>query len=165
MIKYFLASIAIIVIFLSCTDNGKQDTTQTDTPEMLQHKKDERNKAVALQCIRAYQAHDSDFILAQNADTVVNIYSGKQPIHGIDSCRIVLRDAFNSFSYVPSKEHALADSNYVFVFLYVDGVLKKTSEAFHAKMVEIFKFNDDGKIVLHYGVYETLEPNDVRISL
>ena len=166
MIKYCFPTIAIIIIsFLACTNNGNQTIANADSPEIIQHKKDEKNKAVALQCIRAYQANDSNFILAHNADTVVNIYSGKQPMHGIDSCRIVLREAFNSFKYTPSKEVALADNNYVFVFLYVDGSIKKTSEAFHAKMVEIFKFNDDGKIVLHYGVYEALEPNDVRVSL
>ena len=165
MIKYIFPAIAIIIVSLACTNNVKQTTVQTDSPEMIQHKKDVRNKAIALQCIRAYEANDSDYILAHNADTVINIYSGKQPIHGIDSCRIVLREAFNSFKYTPTKEHALADNNYVFVFLYVDGLLKKTSETFHAKMVEIFKFNEDGKIILHYGVFEALEPNDIRVSL
>ncbi len=135
-------------------------------PEAAQYKKDQRNKAIALECIRAYAASDSNLILSHNADNVVNIYEGQPPIHGIDSCRIVLRQAFNTMKeYKPSNQYALADSNYVFVFLYVDISSKNSPEIWHAKMVEIFKFNDEGKIILHFGVGETLEPKSMRWSL
>lgn len=165
MVKYCFFIIAIISGFLACINKDKQTIANADSPEMIQHKKDERNKAIALQCIRAYEAHDSEYIISQNANDVVNIYSGQPPIHGIDSCRIALREAFNSFTYNPSVVRAVADSNCVFVFLNVEGSLKKTSETFHTKSIEIFKFNDDGKIILHTGVNEAVEPNDVQISL
>ncbi len=120
---------------------------------MTQYKKDQRNKAIALQCIRAYAANDSNFILAHNANNVVNTYKGRPPIQGIDSLRIVFQEAFNTFKeYKPSNEFAVADSNYVFVFLYVDISFRKRPETWNAKFVEIFKFNDEGKIVMHFGV-------------
>ncbi len=163
MIKHFLLVSVMAVIFFACGDNVKQTATNDDSPEMRQFRKDQRNKAIALQCIRAYQANDSSFILAHNADNVVNIYAGQPPIHGIDSCRIVLRQAFNTIKeYKPSHELALADSNYVIVFLYVDISLRNSPETYHAKSVEIFKFNDEGKIILHTAVNEAMELNDIK---
>ncbi|MEP7232076.1 MAG: nuclear transport factor 2 family protein [Ginsengibacter sp.] len=166
MIKYFFLLSATSVILFACgADTNKQAATNDDSLEMAQHKKDERNKSIALKCIRAYAAHDSEFILANNANDVVNIYGDQPPIHGIDSCRIVLRQAFNTIKeYKPGYQHALADSNYVFVFLYADASYKKET-ADHAKMVEIFKFNDVGKIIMHTAVYEALDSNSVRRSL
>jgi len=82
-----------------------------DVSEMTQHKRDQRNKAIALKCIRAYAANDSELILSHNADNVINIYPGQPPIHGFDSCRIVLRQAFNIIKeYKPQHQLALADS-------------------------------------------------------
>lgn len=118
-----------------------------------------------LKCISAYAVSDSNYILAQNANDVVNIYSGTPPIHGIDSCRIVLRNVFNLIKeYKPGNQVALADNNYVFVFQYVDVSNKKNSDVWHAKQVEIFKFDDEGKIMLHTVVNEDLGPRDERIS-
>jgi ketosteroid isomerase-like protein len=166
MIKHFFLASALSIILFACGDTIKQTATNADSPELAQYKKDQRNKAIALQCIRAYQARDSVFILAHNADNVVNIYAGQPPIYGIDSCRIILRQAFNmTKEYKPSNELALADSNYVFVFLYVDISFRESPEAYHAKSVEMYKFNDEGKIILHTVVNEELEPNVIKRSL
>lgn len=165
MTKYFFLFSVMSIFLFACGDNtNKQVVANNQSPELTQHQKDQRNKAIALACIRAYAAKDSEFILSHNADSVINIYSGQPPIHGIDSCRIVLRDAFNTFNYKPSNEHALADSNCVFVFLYADAFLTKSHETDHAEMVEMFKFNDDGKIILHTAVGQSFTPKDVRIS-
>ncbi len=166
MIKYFLLLCILSIFLFACGDNmNKQTTADNDSPEITQYQKDQRNKAIALECIHAYAARDSELILSHNANDVVNIYEGQPPIHGIDSCRIVLRQAFNTIKeYKPSNAHALADSNYVFVFLYADASYKK-EPADHAKMVEIFKFNDVRKIIMHTAVYEALDSNSVRRSL
>ncbi len=166
MTKYFLLLSILSIFLFACGDNmNKQTTAGNNSPEITQYKKDQRNKAIALQCIQAYAAKDSELILSHNANDVVNIYEGQPPIHGIDSCRIVLRQAFNTIKqYKPGYEHALADSNYVFVFLYADASYEKDPTD-HAKMVEIFKFNDEGKIIMHTAVYEALDSNSVRRSL
>lgn len=164
MLKYFLLLNLIVIILCAC-GNNVQKSADNKSPEMTQYQKDQRNKSIALQCIRAYAAHDSEYILSNNANDVVNIYGSQPPIHGIDSCRIVLREAFTTITeYKPSYEHALADSNYVFVFLYADASYKK-GPADHAKMVEIFKFNDEGKISMHTAVGEALDSNSVRRPL
>jgi hypothetical protein len=166
MIKHCLLVSVLSIILFACGNDVKQTAANDASPEMLQYQKDQRNKAIVLKCIRAYAAHDSNYILSQNAKDVVNIYEGRPPIHGIDSCRIVLREAFNLIKdYKPSNQVVLADSNYVFVFQYIDISNRKNNDTWHAKQVEIFKFNDEGKIILHTGVGETLEPNDVRFPL
>lgn len=167
MIKYFLLLSVMSIFLFACGNNhNKQETASNDSPEMVQYKKDQRNKAIALQCIRAYAAHDSEFIIAHNATDVVNIYNDKPPTHGLDSIRIDLREAFDIIKeYKPSNELALADSNYVFIFLYVDGSLRNNPKTTHDKMVEIFKFNDDGKIIEHFAVDEESDSTRVKRSL
>ena len=165
MIKHLFLAGALSIILFACSNDGKQKSANADSPKMTQHQKDERNKATVLKCIRAYAANDSNYLLAQSVNDVVNIYSGQPPVHGNDSARIVLRQAFNLIKdYKPSNQVALADNNYVFVFQYIDLSFRKNNDTYHAKQVEIFKFNDEGKIILHTGVGEALEPNDVRIS-
>jgi hypothetical protein len=165
MIKYsFLAGMLSILLF-ACSNKEQQPSDNADAPAMIQYKKDQRNKAVVLKCISAYAVSDSNYILAQNANDVVNIYSGEPPIHGIDSCRIVLRKAFDLIKeYQPGNQVALADNNYVFVFQYVDLSFKKNDLISHSRLVEIFKFNDEGKIILHTAIGEDLGPRDERIS-
>ncbi|HEX5151453.1 MAG TPA: nuclear transport factor 2 family protein [Parafilimonas sp.] len=165
MIKYFLSLNILSIVLFGCNSNAKQTTANNDSPEIAQHQKDERNKAIALGCIRAFQAQDSEFIISHNADNVVNIVSGR-PVYGIDSCRILCRELFNTIKeYKPYKEVALADSDYVFVCLYVDITLRKNPETTHNKSVEIFRFNDEGKIVMHSSVDEQLAPNSTAQSL
>ncbi len=140
MLKRFFLAGALSVILFACTNNEKQKSAKLDAPEMTQYQKDERNKAIVLKCIRAYAENDSAYILAQNTNDVVNVYSGQPPINGIDSARIVLRQAFNLIKeYKPSHQVAVADNNYVFVFQYIDMSIEKNHDMWHAKQVEIFK--------------------------
>ncbi len=165
MIRYFFPASALAIILFACNNNEKQKSSNANSSEMKQHQKDERNKATVLKSISAYAAKDSEFLLAQSVNDVVNIYSGRPPVHGNDSARIVLRQAFNSMeSYKPSNQIALADNNYVFIFQYIDVSIKNYASGWHAKQVEIFKFNDDGKLILHTAVNEDLLPKDVRVS-
>jgi len=55
MIKYFLSLNILSVILFPCSVNAKQANTNNDCPDMTQYQKDERNKAIAIGCIRAFQ--------------------------------------------------------------------------------------------------------------
>jgi ketosteroid isomerase-like protein len=165
MVKYFPLVTVITVIFFACSDNHKQTATKDVSPVLTQHNKDERNKAIVLECIRAFAANDAELILSHNANNVVNIGAG-QPIHGSDSTRILLQEEFKIIKdYKPSNQVAVADNNYVFVFQYVDLFYGNNPEKIHSKIVEIFKFNDEGKIIMHSGVNEVLGANDVKTPL
>ena len=164
MVKHLVLANILSLILFACSEN-KPGAAKSNSLEIVQYNKDQRNKTTALKCIQAYEANDSIYILSQNANDVVNVYAGLPPIHGIDSCRVVLRGAFNAIKeYKPSNLLALADNNYVIVYQYVDITFRKSAETLHNKSIEIFKFNDEGKIILHTGVNEALESNDVRIS-
>ena len=164
MLKHSFLAAILAITFFACKNDEEQKPAIVDSTEMTQHKKDERNKAIVLKMISAYATHDSEYLLAQSVNDVVNIYSGQPPVHGNDSARIVLRNAFNLIKgYKPSNQIALAENNYVFVFQYIDVTNKKDENIWHAKQVEIFKFNDDGKLILHTGVGEDLGPKDAQI--
>jgi hypothetical protein len=165
MKKYFLSLSILSFILFACSSNEKQADANNDSPGMTQYQKNERNKAIALGCIRAFQANDDEFIVSHNADNVVNIVAGR-PIQGIDSCRILLQQYHSMMKeYKPYNEVASADSNYVFVFMYVDITYNKSPETTHNKSVQIFRFNDAGKIVMHSSVDEQLEPNNIKQPL
>lgn len=165
MRKHFFFTTLLTIILFACNNEVKPKLSDTDLQVLTQQQKDERNKATVMKMISAYAVKDSNYLLAQSVNDVVNIYSGKPPIHGNDSVRIVLRNAFNSMeSYKPGNQIALADNNYVFVFQYIDVSIKNYPSGWHAKQVEIFKFNDEGKLILHTAVNEDLTSNDVRVS-
>lgn len=165
MRKHFFFTTILTIIFFACNNEVKPKLSDTDLQVLTQHQKDERNKATVMKCFQAYAAQDSEFLLKQSVNDVINIYSGQPPTHGNDSERIVLRNAFNLIKdYKPSNQIAVAENNYVFVFQYIDITNKKGETIWHAKQVEIFKFNDAGKIILHTGAGEDLTPNDVKVS-
>ncbi len=166
MVKYFFLIGVLSITLFACRDRGKDASAGDTSPETAQYEKNQRNKAIALECIRAYAARDSALILSHNAKNVVNIYAGRPPIHGIDSCKIILRESFNTIKeYRPSNELALAENNYVFVFLYVDILFWNNPATYHSKAIEIYKFNDGGKIVEHTAINEELGPNVTKRPL
>lgn len=154
----------VIALFLITACQNNENTSRP--PEVLaiinQDSLDKRNKRIAVECIRAYERGDVDFILAHNANDVVNFMEGRPPQRGIDSMKIGLREFRNTFKeYKSSNELALADNNYVFVYQNWDGSLKadSTRQTYHFRAVEIFKFNPEGKIIQHASMQEQLSPN------
>ena len=165
MIKHFLCLGVLSVALFSCNSDTKQTITNDDSHEMTQTQKNERNKTIALGCIHAFQVKDDEFIVSHNADNVVNIVSGR-PVYGLDSCRILLQGYHSMIKeYKPGNTIASADSDYVFVFMYVDITYNKSPETTRNKSVQIFRFNDEGKIVMHSSVDEQLEPNSPQQPL
>ena len=163
MIKHSFLTATLAIILFACNNDGKPELVNENSPEMTQDQKDERNKAIVLKCISAYAAKDSNYLLAQSVNDVINIHEGR-PVRGNDSARIILRQAFSMpTDYKPANQIAMAENNYVFVFQYVDITDKKGKNIWRAKQVEIFKFNDDGKLIFHNACNEDLGPNDVKV--
>lgn len=160
MMKNSLLLISLLLIITACKNNEQTSLSFHELAVLKQDSLQKRNKQIALECIRAFERGDVDYIISHHAKDFVN-YTNR-PMHGIDSTTIALRQGRNMLKqYKSSNELALADNNYVFVYQNVDVSLKtdSTGKTHHAKAVEIFKFNEEGKIIVHAFLSEELPPN------
>lgn len=158
-----LLTVSMLLIITACKNNEHTSLSPKISAIIKQDSLDERNKRIAIGCIRAFERGDLDFMISHNAKDVVNYPEGRAPILGIDSVIIALRQERNSTNdWKSSNELALADNNYVFVYQYWDASFKTDSlkgKTYHFRAVEIFKFNEDGKIIEHSSVQEELSEN------
>jgi hypothetical protein len=158
-----LLTLSMLLLITACKNNEPTSPSSETSAIVKQHSLDERNKRIALECFRAFERGDLDFMISHNAKDVINYVEGKAPMHGNDSVAIVLHQERNSLKeWKSSNELALADNNYVFIYQNWDGSLKtdSTGKTYHFKAVELFKFNEEGKIIEHAGVQEELTGKD-----
>jgi hypothetical protein len=152
------------LLIVACKNNEQPSPSTEQIALIKQDSLDKRNKQIALACHRAYERDDLDFIISHMAEDIVNYYEGRLPMRGIDSATIGMREFRNLLKeWKSSNELALAENNYVFVYQNWDGSLKTDSsgQTFHFKAVEIYKFNEEGKIIEHAAVQEQLSPNSI----
>ena len=170
MKQFFLIALAAI-FFMSCSnntgttsdENSAADSTMKDNKEA----KEERNKEVALASARAFgNGGSADDILKDIDKDAVDYGTGEgRSVKGIDSIKASLKMWMAAFpDYKGSDFIAVADGDYVMVYGVWTGTWKNelmgqkpTGKAFKLKDVDIFKFNDAGKIVEHRAVQSMYE--------
>ncbi len=151
--KKVLTIITTLILISACNNRSNSNANYVKVRE-AQENKEEKNKKVALECIRAWSSGNMDLILSQTAKDAVDYGDGTTPpARGIDSMKMFMnmwRFAVNE--YKSSNELAVSDSDYVFVYADWDGSFKTDfmrmntkGKSFHFKDVDIFKFNDQGK--------------------
>jgi predicted ester cyclase len=162
-----LLVLAVAASFLlSCNDKSgsatatttADDSTKVDSPEA----KEERNKQTALSSVKAFDGETSADEVLKDADKdVIDYGSGEmEPMKGVDTSKTMLQSWLNAIpDYKGSDFNAVADGDYVFVYGTWTGTWKNnfmgqdaTRKSFKVKDVDIFKFNDAGKIVEHRGI-------------
>jgi len=151
----------ILLLILACNDRSKSNATNAERDHVAQENKEERNKQVALECIRAWSSGNMNLILSHTATNAVDYGDGSTPpARGIDTMKMFMNDwRFAVNEYRASNEIAVADSNYVFVYADWDGSfkanfmgMKTAGKSFHFRDVDIFAFNDVGKVIEHRAV-------------
>jgi predicted ester cyclase len=160
---FFVAASAIV--FSSCTNNGAStnSTSSTDSTSMSQEAKEERNKEVALAAQRTFETGQGnvDSIIKNATPDFVDYGTGEMPpTKGIDSSKAFLQQMLAAIpDYKVTDITAVADGDYVMVYGTWSGTLKNdfmgmkaTNKPFKYIDVDIFKFNDDGKITEHRAV-------------
>lgn len=166
--KKNLFFIAIAVIIISCTDNTGTSTnsatpSDSTSTSMSQESREERNKEVALACQRTFETGHAnvDSIVKDAAPDFVDYNTGEMPpTKGLDSSKVFLQQLLNAFpDYKLSDPMAVADGDYVMVHGTWTGTwkndfmgMKATGKSFKVDDVDIFKFNDEGKIIEHRAV-------------
>jgi len=159
----FLAMIASVL--MSCNDNSSATAPENaaDTSRQLtQEEKEERNKETALESLRSFTGETKVDAVFANADKdLIDYGSGEGPsLKGLDSSKANLQMWLNAVPDFKGKDFmAVADGDYVMVYGTWTGTWKNnlmsmdaTKKSFEVKDVDIFKFNDAGKIIEHRGV-------------
>ena len=160
----FIITTAISFLALSC-NNSSTSTAGTDTTSSaaVVAKPDpaEKNKQTALASVEGINNHSVDQTFKDAATDIIDYGNGDtHPIKGLDSAKINLQSFLTSFPDIKGENlMAIAEGNHVAVFGEWSGTFKKemmgmkpTGKAFKMKDVDLFTFNDQGKITEHHSV-------------
>ena len=159
----------IIISVLSCivsacnSNTSTEPKTDTTATTMNAPKTDmaEKNKETALAVQQSVNNHDADAVMKYAAPDMVDYGDGNTPpAKGIDSCKKFLQGFFTAFPDIKGENlMAIAEGNHVAVFGDWSGTfkgemmgMKPTGKSFKVKDVDLFTFNDEGKITEHRSV-------------
>lgn len=166
MKKNFLI-IAATALIIACnnkaenTASEKNDSTGTMSSNMSSKPKEERNKQAILNAINAINAGNVDEITKYFATDVVDHGDGTMPAaKSADSVKAMMHMFVNTFPDMKIDPIVTAaDGDYVIVYSNWGGTfkndmmgIKATGKSFKTKDADIFKMNDEGKIVEHWSV-------------
>lgn len=157
-----LASILILVLFLSC-NNVQQPvvTTTVDSVALAKETMLKKNKAAALGFLEAINSKNLDAMVKDYAIDYVDYHDGGiPPSKGLDTLKRDLKDFITAFPDVKAENLvAVAEGNQVAVFGEWSGTfkanlgkMKATGKSFKLKDADLFTFNDAGKITEHRAV-------------
>ncbi len=154
-------TVTLLLLFSACNNKSNDNINNAKLTQAANENKEEKNKQVALECIRAWSSGNMDLILSHTAANAVDYGDGSTPpARGIDTMKMFMNQwRFAVNEYKSSNEIAVSDSDYVFVYADWDGSfktdfmgMKTAGKSFHFKDVDIFKFNDEGKVIEHRAV-------------
>jgi predicted ester cyclase len=134
--------------------------------KMSQEEKEERNKKIALANAEAIHAHDIDAASKNFASDIINYGNGAMPPQkGIEAVTASLRMFTGAFPIDKiDKLVAVADGDWVMLWGKWSGTWKgdfmgqkATGKSFTKPEVEIYRFNEEGKIIEHHSVQSLRE--------
>jgi predicted ester cyclase len=121
----------------------------------------EKNKQTALASLQGVNDHNTDAVYQNATADVTDSGDGNGPaVKGIDSCKAYFKMFLAAFPDIKGKNFmAFADGNHVAVVGNWSGTfkgqmmgMKPTGKSFKFRDVDIFTFNDEGKITDHQNV-------------
>ncbi len=166
-----LLLVAAVALLMTACDQQPENVssypTNTDSSAIATassaEEKEERNKRIALESVKAVAKGNVDSILKDVTPDAVDYGDGTGPVFKhTDSLKLFMKALIASFpDYKGDDFMAAADGDYVYVFGEWSGTfkndymgMKATGKSFKAKDVDIFKFNDNGQIVEHKSVQQ-----------
>lgn len=166
MRKVFITFCSLVLLLGACNTGTKNETTGSDStaPAMAtssEESKEERNKEVAMASVKAVINNNPDEALKNATMDAVEIGDGSGPVtKGIDSIKAGMKMWLSNMQdYKGENLEAVADGNKVMVYGDWSGTfkgdfmgMKVAGKKFKGKDVDIFTFNDDGKITEHRSV-------------
>ena len=162
--KKFILLMAIPILFLtSCNNEKKTDDSsdKKDTTLSSAENKQDRNKKVVMASMESFMKGDLDGTFKDAATDFVDYADGTTPpMSNIDSLKGFIKMLLASVEgYKGDNLKYYADGDYVLVHGDWGGTfkndmmgIKATGKPVKFKDVDIFKLNDEGKIVEHSSV-------------
>lgn len=164
--KKMILMLAAATLTLAACNNDK--TTDTDDKMddkdklgMSQEDKEERNKKTALASVEGVNAHDLNIVFKDVAPDAVDYFDGSMPPQkNLDSIKAGFSNFLSAYPDVKGENlKAVADGEWVMVWGEWSGTWKgdfmgqkATGKPYKIKDVDIFRFNDEGKITEHHSV-------------
>lgn len=162
----FLSAIFILMAFVSDSQSLAGKTQPAQQSERSVSEKEERNKRIVLEGIDALVKGDMDAVAKDWSPDIVNYGNGNvTPVRGIENVKRVL---LMVMAAIPIDKwelyQAVADGDWVMVWGRWYGHWngdwmgqKATGKPYAKRDVEIFKFNEEGKLIEHYSVQSMLD--------
>jgi predicted SnoaL-like aldol condensation-catalyzing enzyme len=176
--KKSLLVAATAILFAACesnanktaagTENKMSDSTATTSTT---ESKSERNKKVVMASYEAMNSHNVTEALKYCTDDVVDYGDGSMPpVKGRDSITKMINEWMTAFPDNKASDlKYVADGDWVMVWGEQKGTwkgdfmgMKPTNKSYKLKDVDIFKLNDDGKIIEHHNVQS---PNTMMMQV
>lgn len=164
MVRNFLLATATSVLLLcgcgSYSSSSESPNADSSAPDS-QESKEERNKKVVMASMEAMGKGDVDAMLKDAAPDAVDYNDGSMPPMKVnDSLKAMLKGFMTAFpDYKMTNVEYFADGNKVLVYYECSGTwkadmmgMKATGKEFKSRDVEIFTFNDEGKVTEHRSV-------------
>ena len=165
MKRLFITVTAIACITAACNNNPATSTTATtDSAATMSNSKSdmlEKNKQTALDAEQGFNTHNLDEAFKNVTNDAVDYGEGTMPVvKGLDSIKASAQMFIKAFPDVKGENlMAIADGNQVAVFGDWSGTfkgemmgMKPTGKSYKVKDVDVFTFNDEGKITEHRAV-------------
>jgi predicted ester cyclase len=162
--KQLLVLMSFAAVITSCNSSIPAISNSMDSLMAARTARDsilEKNKATALASVRAFSAGNMDEAMKDITPDAVDYGDGMMaPVKGIDSIKAMVKIFMAAFpDYKGENFLVLGDGNHVAVFADYSGTfknalmgIKPTGKSFKIKDVDLFTFNDAGKITEHRSV-------------
>ena len=161
--KQLLAFIALFALVYSCNNASEPATTTNavDSVAMAKEAMLAKNKATALASVQGFNSRNVDDVLKDAAADLTDYGDGSgKPMKNMDSLKADLKAFINAFPDLKVETSVvLADGNHVAVFETWSGTfkadmmkMKATGKSFKLNDVDLFTFNDAGKITEHRNI-------------
>ncbi len=152
-----------LLFLASCNDGTSVGSTgaTTDSTAIKKEEKEQRNKNAALANVDAFQKLDVEQAFKDATPDFVDYADGSMPpVKGLDSNKAMIKSFMAALeSLKGSNLVAVADGDHAMVYGDWEGKfksdfmgMKTAGKTFKFKDIDIFKFNDEGKMVEHRSV-------------
>lgn len=120
------------------------------------------NKDAIMKAYECINNKDYDCLGGVMADDVTE-YAAPEPVKGKDAVLEGVKEYFKAFDMRITVDKVVAEGNTVMALITADGTwksdfmgMKATGKSFHMIDVDIFEFNDEGKMTGHWSVQDPM---------
>ena len=158
----FIVTAFTVFSFASCNNaTTSNETPKTDSTATKMESKTEKNKKTIMACMDGISAHDANKVMKESAPDMVDYGDGNMPPVKGDSAKQMLSAYLSAFPDLKAENTMyFADGNSVIVvadwsMTFKNDMMgmKATGKSTKYKDVDIFTFDDNGKITSHRSIY------------